>query len=33
MGGDWTRWKAMNGVGLDKVEGNEWSGTGQGGRQ
>ena len=24
MGWDWMRWKAMNGVGLDEVEGNEW---------
>ena len=21
---DWMRWKAMNGVRLDEVEGNEW---------
>ena len=28
MGWDWMRWKAMNGVRLDEVEGNEWSETG-----
>ena len=27
-GGDWMRWKAMNGVRLDEVEGNEWGETG-----